>query len=442
MSNSIIKKIKELKKSNLGINIFSGFLFKGLSIILNFLSVPLTLKYLGSEYYGLWILIISITNWIYTFDIGIGSGLKNKIAEGIAKKDSSKIKENISVGYIGVSGIAILFYICSFFTLKIFDVSKLLNINFLSNLELNKIIMINILFVCLNFVFSLCNNIFYGTQKAYLVSINSSLSQLLNIFFIVVLIKIEKTSIVTFSIFYGISILLSHLILTMIYFYGNKEISISLNGVSIKKVKNLLHLGGKIFIVQICGLIIFSTDNFIISKFLGMDSVAEYNLVNKFFGIPILLLSLILAPIWPAITKAYHEKNKVWIENLLKKMKKLFIFMIGTTLILVIVGKKFIFMWTLEKINPNFGLILTCGIAILLTGYSSIYSTPLFAIKTDFKLVFLSIFQAILNIVLSYVFIKYFKLGSTGVILATCFCMATNIFSLPKWLNQRLEKLK
>ena len=44
----------------------------------------------------------------------------------------------------------------------------------------------------------------------------------------------------------------------------------------------------------------------------------------------------------------------------------------------------------------------------------------------------LSIIQAIMNVFLSYIFIKYTTLGVNGVILATCFCMEANIFTLPK----------
>ncbi|MBC2856155.1 oligosaccharide flippase family protein [Cetobacterium sp. 2A] len=441
MKNNIDFVLKKLNKNKLVVNIFSAFIFKGLGIILSFLSVPITLKYLGNEFYGLWILILSITSWIYTFDIGIGNGLKNKIAEGIAKNDNLEIKENIAAGYFGVIGIALIFFIFSFIVLSMINTSKLLNINFLTNLELTNILLINIFFVCLNFVFSLCNNIFYGSQKSYLASLNAILSQFFNIVFLILLIKIEKTSIVMLSIFYGLSVLLSHCILTLMYFSKNSNINFNLKDIHLNKVKKLLHTGGNIFIVQICGLIIFSTDNFIISYFLGMDKVAEYNIVNKLFGIPILILTLVLAPIWPAITKSYYEKDRKWIENLVKKMKKLFILMTVICVGLIFVGKKFIQIWTLDKVNPNFALILTCGIATILTGYSSIYSTPLFAIKTDVKLVWLSIFQAIMNIILSYVFIKFLRLGSTGVILATCFCMATNIFILPRWLNNRLKNI-
>lgn len=61
-------------------------------MLISFLTIPLMLNYLNNEEYGLWILVLSITNWIYTFDIGIGNGLKNKIAQYLSLKNYSEIK--------------------------------------------------------------------------------------------------------------------------------------------------------------------------------------------------------------------------------------------------------------------------------------------------------------------------------------------------------------
>lgn len=86
------KILNKLKKDGLLLNILSNFLFKGLGIGLSFISIPIMLKYLDKNNYGLWILILSITSWIYTFDIGIGNGLKNRLAETLTKKMKKKLK--------------------------------------------------------------------------------------------------------------------------------------------------------------------------------------------------------------------------------------------------------------------------------------------------------------------------------------------------------------
>ncbi|MGL5229796.1 MAG: lipopolysaccharide biosynthesis protein [Cetobacterium sp.] len=432
--------LSKIKNNSLLLNIISNFVFKGLGIGLSFISIPIMLKYLDKDNYGLWILILSITSWIYTFDIGIGNGLKNRLAESLAKNTEKEAKEYIATSYFFVTIISIIFFLIIYFILKNINFSNMLNINYLSNEELNKILLINIGFVCINFIFSLCNNIFLGSQKAYLSSINSVLSQILNFGFLLGLFYFKENSIVLLSLTYGVGIFLSHIILTSYYFYKNSNLLFSFKDINTKITKKIFGVGLKIFLVQIAGLIIFSTDNFIITKYTGIENVATYNIVNKLFGIPLLAMSLITAPIWPAVTKAYHEKNRTWIDNTLKSLQKLFVFLVISMLGMLIIAKPFIKIWTLNKIDPSLLLIGVCALATLLTCYSNIYSTIIFAIDISWSLLILFSLQAVINIVVSLVAIIYFDLGVAGVVLGTCFSMLTNIFILPKSLKNILGR--
>lgn len=435
-------KIKKFMKNELNFNIFFNFLFKGFSILISFLLIPIMFSYLSTKEYGLWILILSITSWIYTFDIGIGNGLKNKIAEYLITKRYKEIREVIITSYFFIFIISLLFFTVVSISLKFLNLNDLLQVYFLSKKEILRLLILNIGFVCLNFTLSLCNNIFIGSQKTYLSAINNVLNQFLFFAFLILLIFLKKKSIFYLSVIYGISISISHSILTMYYFSRNRDLQPNFNNFNINKIKNVLNIGGKIFIMQIAGLIIFSTDSFIITNFLGPEKVAEYNIVYKFFSVPLIVISLICTPMWSQATKEFYSENYLWFEKILKKLNLLFIAMCFGMCFMVILGQKIIYFWTIYKIKPNFSLILITTIAVLLTCYSNMYSTILFGINVVNFPMYLSIFQAILNIVLSYIFIKYCNLGINGVILATCFCMVTNIFTLPRVLKNKLETIK
>lgn len=435
------KILNKLKKDNLLLNILSNFLFKGLGIGLSFINIPIMLKYLDKDNYGLWILILSITSWIYTFDIGIGNGLKNRLAETLTKKNEKESKEYIATSYFFVTIISIIFFLLSYIVLKNIDLNKLLNITYISNNKLNKILFINIGFVCVNFIFGLCNNIFLGSQKSYLSSINSVLSQIIFFIFLLNLFYLKKNSIVLLSLTYGLGIFTSHMILSIYYFYKNKNLLFKIKDISLNKTKNIFGIGLKIFLVQVAGLIIFSTDNFIITRYTGIENVAIYNIVNKLFGIPLLVMTLITTPIWPAVTKAFHEGDIEWLKNILKKLQKVFVGLLILTIIMVILGKPFIKIWTLGEIVPSLSLVIVCGLATLLTCFSNIYSTIIFGIGIGWGIVILSLTQAIINIVVSLIAIIYFDLGVVGVVLGTCFSMLTNIFVLPKSLKKMIEKI-
>ncbi len=56
-------------------------ILKLLGVGLTYLLLPLLLKNIGMERYGIWVLLISIFTWVNNFDFGIGSSLKNKVSE-------------------------------------------------------------------------------------------------------------------------------------------------------------------------------------------------------------------------------------------------------------------------------------------------------------------------------------------------------------------------
>lgn len=108
----------------------SSFIFKILAMGMGYISIPLFLKFLGKQDYGLWMTIFSIINWIYTFDLGIGNGLRTKLSESIAKKDYSSSKEYITTGYVVLSTIAISILFLGTILIKFNNLTKFLNIDF------------------------------------------------------------------------------------------------------------------------------------------------------------------------------------------------------------------------------------------------------------------------------------------------------------------------
>lgn len=89
--NSRTKAIKQ--------NIAGSLLVKGISIATSLILVPLTLGYVSSEIYGIWLTISSILYWLTYMDVGFTLGLKNRLAEAIAQKDFDRGRSLVSTTY-------------------------------------------------------------------------------------------------------------------------------------------------------------------------------------------------------------------------------------------------------------------------------------------------------------------------------------------------------
>ncbi|MDM8209134.1 hypothetical protein QUW17_14895, partial [Bacteroides gallinaceum] len=73
-------------------NIILSLMIKCISIAVSFFLVPLTLGYVDSELYGIWLTLSSIITWLQFMDIGFTNGLKNRLGESIALNNWGKGK--------------------------------------------------------------------------------------------------------------------------------------------------------------------------------------------------------------------------------------------------------------------------------------------------------------------------------------------------------------
>ena len=57
---------------------------RGLGIVCQLLQVPIAIKALGSEAFGLWMAVAGLAQFIVFADLGMGIGLQNRLAESFA----------------------------------------------------------------------------------------------------------------------------------------------------------------------------------------------------------------------------------------------------------------------------------------------------------------------------------------------------------------------
>ena len=420
-----MSKNKEVLK-NIGLSI----LYKPIGILISLALVPLTIKYLGNTSYGLWATILSIISWINYFDIGIGNGLRNHLAREITVKNYKDSREYIMTAYGSVTFISIIILIALTVLFKIFNWNSIFNIDSYTNQELFFIMLVNLVFIVMNFVLKIVATIYYSLQKSSTVGLIQILNQLFNLIGIYSLYRMEyANSLLGISVVYGLGMVLSNIIFTLILFIKNRELVPKFKDFKYDKVKSLSGLGIKFFIIQIAAMIIFTTDNMIITKLLGPEEVTPYNITFKVFSIIIMLHGIIIAPLWSAITKAYAEKDVEWIKRTLKKLKGVQLFILLLIFGISLNFNTIITVWIGDKFVIPITLIINFAVYTFLVTLSNIYATFLNGMG-ELKLSYwISIFSALINIPLSIYFVKVFQLGTTGVIIATNICLLIGVIT-------------
>ena len=379
-------------------NISYGVLFKLINMGIVFTTIPILLNYLEKEQYGIWVTIFSIVNVVFFVDAGIGNGLKTRLSEALSLKNSPLAKTYISTAYITISVISIIVFSIGVLLIYNIDMQALFNTNALSSLELKNILFITLLLITVSFVLNLYKSFYYANQQAAKVELAMLVYQILILVLILVLLKFYTRNLLLVALTYGFSNILVGIIFTLLFFKKNKEISPRFDFFKKNKVKDLMSLSLAFFVIQLCMIVIFTTDNLIITKLLGPKEVTNYEIVYRLFQVVITFSVLLQEPFWALYTDAYQRKDFKWIKKTIIRLNKMFFIFILLVLLLYIVSEDIIEMWIQRDIIISNNLILYISLFVIVRVYGSIYMIFLNAIGKVKIQMWLYIFGAILNI--------------------------------------------
>ncbi|PYF75461.1 lipopolysaccharide biosynthesis protein [Pedobacter nutrimenti] len=402
----------------LKLNILALFVLKGMSVVISFLLVPMTINYLNPIEYGLWLTLSSILIWVDFFDIGIGHGLRNKLSEALAKQEYDLAKSYVSTSFAFLSLISLMFFIFFICINPFLNWSSILNVDSEMGKYIGEIVIWVLAFFCLRFVFKLLGIILSADQRPAIDSFLSVLSNILSIGIIFTLTKTTNGSLEYVAIAFSAAPPLIFLVAGVILFRKRyKKISPSFNYIKIEYVKGLLGLGIKFFVIQLSCLLIFSSANFIIIQLYGPKEVTTYNIAYKYFNIVIMVFTIIVTPLWSAFTNAYAKGDLVWIKRTVKKIEILWLFSLLITALLIVIGSFFYRFWIGKSIKIPLSLTLSMAAYAIVFNLLSTYN---YVINGTGK-VYIQTIHAIVSIIvylpLAYLLCKF--MGVSGVINAS-----------------------
>jgi O-antigen/teichoic acid export membrane protein len=395
------------------------FVYRALAIGLSLSLVPLTIDYLGIEQFGVWMVILSVMIWVTFFDIGLGHGLRNKLAEALAANDIGLARKYVSTACLAISFIAFTFFVILAFAVPFAPWDKIFNTTAVSNPELAKVVFVIGTFVLLNFVLLLSNQVFFAYQKASFAALQPVLLNFFVLVAVLVLTHHAPGNLFYLALFYGLSMTLSSFLLLSYFVKKHSEVMPSVKYIDLSKIKELTSLGVKFFIIQIASLVIFTTDNMIITQVLGPEYVTPYAVVFNLFSIITIGHTILVTPLWSAYTDAYSKGDIRWIRSVLKKLNLLMIPVVIVVLLLVLFARDIISIWVGPEIEVSNLLVKFMGVFVVVSVWSNIYAYFVNGIGKVKPQLFSSIVAALINIPLSVYFAEFLGMGPSGVILGT-----------------------
>ena len=395
-----------------------SLLFKIVAIGATFLTVPITINWLGQESYGVWSTILSIVSWIVFFDFGIGNGLKTQLAKAVALNDFGEAKEVISSAYTYIGLVTLFLLVISVIIFYTLPWTKVLNSSNFINGNLQLIVLVTSIFVIVNFWLGLINSILYAINKGSAVVFGQLINATLSFLVVCYLSNLGYVSLFYLAIGYGFSLIIPSLLISFWFFRTYRHLIPSFSLHSIENKRQLL-LGFQFFVLQLAVIVIFTTDKIIISHFFGPAMVAQYDVVFKYFTLLTLGYSLISAPLSSAYAEAFHRYDFPWIRYMLRQQINIFFGFSIIVFLMILAAKKLIQFWISPMMHVSNDLVIAMGFYILISIWVNIFATFVNSIGKLKLQLYCLVVAMFINIPLAWLLVKHFGFGLEGVVYAS-----------------------
>jgi len=411
-------------------NIVLAFLFKVPAVVLDLLILRLTLDYLEPLKYGIWITLVSIVGWLSFSDFGMASGLRNRLAESLARSDIRQARVYVSTTYAMMVGIAssivVFFAVINMFI----EWDWALNAPDYMADELSQLAFWMVFFGAYFLATGLVRVILKATQVASGAAAIDLATSILSLLAVWILLETTSNSILLLGFWHSMMLAVSPLIAGILFFsIFRRDLRPSFQYIDFGCSRDIWGIGGKFFVIQICSAVIFSTDSLIITHVLGPESVTTYMIVFKYFHVLTLGFAIISMPFWSAFTDAYVKQEYAWIRRAIWLKVGLLVPFIITAVTMVFVGQFVIEdIWLGRDLGIELPLLMLMAGYVVLHAWNRVFSWFLNGAGVLKVPLYAMIVGAAINIPISVFLADNLGLGSAGVILGTI--LSLSIFAV------------
>lgn len=378
------------------------------AIVVGFITLPLMNSYLGTELYGLWVLIGSVAAMMYIFDMGFASAVTQKIAYSIGQKDHLSTNRVISTALVIYTFLAVVIAVVVFSAAFFYnpDLKGLVD-----PVEFRWVLILSGLAIAVEFP----AKAFAGLAQAHfrhdLVAVYRIFFRIISTVALIALLYMGY-KIFAIAIINLIFAILSTLAFTFVGRYVYREMSLSLALVNRKVFNDLFGYSAWAFIIDLNRALKSRIDLFFIGAYISLSAVTTYYVAIRLIDYSTELLHKMLSITLPTFTAHLAADNKNAFRDDLLLFNRINTYAYAFALIFfLVIGKSIIYYWLGGDFDYNTAYIILMIVAVGRISVVSVdgYITSLYAKNMHRIMVSSGIAETVLTAILLYIFLA--KLG-------------------------------
>jgi O-antigen/teichoic acid export membrane protein len=383
------------------------------------LTVPLTVRYLGTERYAIWATVSSFLAMATFADFGMGNGLLNAVVETYGRDDEPAARKYISSACVALSAVGAVALVTFALTYSRMPWSRLLNIHS-GSAAATVAPTAAVMVVCfaLALPLGIVQRVQIGLQQGWQSNLWSTMGTLMGLLGIVACVLLHAD--LPFLVLAASGGPVLALLLNFIDFFGRSspQLRPRLDLVSGSSARGILQSGMLFFVLQAAMSIGMQSDNVVVARVLGLERVTDYAIPARLFAIVPGITAMLVSPLWPAYGEAFARGDARWIVRTLRSSLLLTVpVLLLSNAVLVVFGRTIIGWWAGPQIQPDFKLLLGLALSSLLLGTCATIAVFLNGINRIRFSAMIAAVMAVVNISLSILLTH--RIGPAGVAYGT-----------------------
>ncbi len=399
---------------NLALSSVSRFSYQLALVAVLFFLTPLMIKTLGDYRYGIWALVNIFANYCGYAELGITSAVQRYLAVAVGNNDREEFNNICNNGFFLNIIIAVIITIISIITAVTMNLLEIKDYSLISIL-----VMIMGGNLGLTFLFKSFFSVISAHIRFDIIS-SVQLFQLILNSALVAMLLLNNFGLVEISL----CTLFTTFFANLLYFYFSMRLAkfnlLQFQLINKNTIKKLLGYSGKSFSIQVAEILRFKTDELITAVFISVSLVTPYSVANKLNRTANTFNLSFIGVLNPFFSRYVDNKPEQYRVRLFFLVSKVVIAMSCFIFFsFLLVGFPFLGIWLGDNYTQAYLPMIILAFSYF-AGFSQAAGVQyMFSTNTHQHFAYLSIFEGIVNIICSIIFVVVFKLGIVGVALGT-----------------------
>lgn len=388
---------------------------KGSFFAASFISVPLTVSYLGAEQYGIWIAISTLIAWLNISDFGFTSSLTNALSEANGKNDTSLAQRFVATAFWSLVIVSAFILLAAYLVLPRISICTIFNITGPAQLidDTRLSLMIAVLLFCLSFPSGIVLSVYTGFQELHRGNRWVIAGNMLSLIVLLIVIRYEGGIVLltTGAMGSSTSVKLANLVYQA--FVEHPNLKPDPRVFCLKCLRRLWKLGVFYLIQQLGNIGMVNMQPLLLVSYLGPVAAGAFSVTYRLLSLPQQILILLLFPLIGSYGEARVRGDLVWIHKTFRwTIAGSTIFAILAVIPLAMTSPLIVDIWTHHMIATDRATVFWLALLGLANGVATPLATFLQALEKAMCIAFMTVANGLATVILSILLVGSMGPGS------------------------------